>query len=510
MPLALGTATPSSFKVGTADCSALYLGSNLLWTGVAAPTTQTLYNDTFTGTTGAAPAAAWTKATTFPTTGLVTIQSNAMRLNTNSTAQWVGNASIFLGDPNMPQGNAATGAPAIVSNAEYTFDYTLGDLGDQYPCIAFRARSAELWQDGDGGGQFKTGYQLVLGVVSGTIELVQGYNAGLADPIASFTFAFTNVATKWRIKLDHNMLYVRVWLASASEPATWNLSGPYIGDESDGSIGFAAGNASANAAKTVTIDNFVSTTPILALGTSRTTPPADPAGFTRILTESFDTTAAAGTSSGQFMNVYANSFQPYTDGGTVGAGAMYPSQMISAHDGVMDVYSDGLKASAGSWGSAANAYDRIGGRFSIRMKALGMFGNGPAFMLWPSDTDKGTWAFGEIDFPESTSGRGGYEGFQNAPYIHHHKMVVGQEKDAQDVPLGVSWREWHVYTVEWFPPGKGLTPATGNVRYYVDGVEVFNSTIDIPTTVHRWCFQIGDWGTPGNIYIDWVAMSSLT
>lgn len=514
MATALGTATPSAFKVGSSDCTAIYLGGNLVWQAVAAPT-DTTYTYDFTGSNGAAVPSAFSVAkglfyetTVYPTTAAPTIQNGKMVIASGSTAAWSGGASIFLGDPAKPEGNAATGAPPIASNGTWTYDLSFTNLTQQYPTFFFRARGADLWPGGDDANTPRNGgYSLLFQPLEGKILLQQNYNAAV---LATVTFPFPSKDLKAKILVDRQRLAFKFWSAAASEPASWTYDvSNILTDESDGSIGWSVFNGPAAEQKTLTIDNLVYTTPVLSLGTSRTVPAAEPSGFTRIMYENFDTAAAAGTSTGQFMNVYSGAFQPYDDGGTIGAGAMYPRQMITAHDGVMDVYSDGLKASAGSFGTSTNAYNRIGGRFSVRMKALGMFNNGPAFMLWPSDTGQGTWYFGEIDFPESVSGRGGVIGFQDAPYIHHHKMVQGQESLAQDVPLGVSWRDWHVYTVEWYPPGKGPNPTTGLVIYYVDGVEVYRTTTDVPSTVHRWCFQIGDWGAPGNLYIDWLTMASL-
>lgn len=463
----------------------------------------------FTGTNGSTVPAAWSLAkgvyggAAYPTTPVV-IQNNAMRIASGTTAAWSGGGSIFLGDPTKPEGNSSTSAPAIVSNATYKFRQKLLNLTQQYPSIILRGRGADLWSSGAGVGQPRTGYALQLGVKEGNIDVVQNYNS---TTIASFPYTFTSNDIYWEIQLDRKKLNVRIWPAASAKPTSWTYSADNVlVDESDGSIGFSISNGPAAEQKYFDISEFSTTVPILSLGTNRTVPPTAPSGFTRKFEQNFDTTAAAGNASGQFMNVYANFFQPYNEGGTVGNGAMSPRTMISAHDGVMDVKMDGVYASAGSFGDPTGAYNNVGGRFSIRMKTLGGYNNGPAFMIWPSSE---VWYEGELDFPESVSGRGGTQGFQDSPWIHHHKMVQGQEAQAQDVNLLVSWRDWHVYTLEWYPPGKGATPTTGNVRYLVDGVEVYNTTTDVPKTAHRFCFQIGDWGAPGNIYIDWYTIDSL-
>lgn len=523
MGIALGSSTPSAFMVGAAACTGLFLGSTAVWTPPVTETSRT-YSFPMTGTNGAAMPTGLSIAKGVPPsyspiypTRAPTIQSNALLLTSGSTAAWAGGASFFLGDPNKPEGDTTTYAP-ITSDGTWTWDMSLLNLTEHYPVFGFGTRGADLWPSGGGTNQpSNSGYMFQLNVGANTISVLQNYNSStIADGIPC-TFA-VNMSAK--LVLKDKRVQIKVWPTANAEPTAWTYDAEVRFDQSDGNLMFGVGNGPAAQQKTLAIKNLVYTMPIQALDTANlTTVPAantEPAGFTRITTASFGTAAAAGAGSGQFMNVYGNVFQPYTDGGTVydpanpntTGGAMYPSQMISAHDGVMDVYSDGKRASAGSFGSPTNAYNRQGGRFSIRMKAIGMFGNGPAFMIWPSDTATGTWYYGELDFPESVSGRGGPSGFQDAPFIHHHKMVQGQEAQAQDVNLGVSWRDWHTYTLEWYMPGTTKGGSTGLVIYYVDDVEVYRTTTDVPTTVHRWCFQIGDWGTDGHIYINWYTMAA--
>lgn len=494
------------------------LGGNDSSGGTTPPAGNTVtYSFPMTGANGAAMPTGLSIAKGVPPTyspiypaRAPTIQSNKLVLTTGTTAAWSGGASFFVGDPNKPEGDATT-YPPISSDGTWTWDMSLLNMSEQYPSVGFGVRGADLWPSGGGANQpNNSGYSFQLGVAGGQMDLIQNYNGAVLATGIPVAFA---VNMKAKLTLLDQRVSFKLWSAAGSEPTAWNYDVDGIRfDQSDGNLMFAISNGPAAEQKTLGIANLVYTMPVQALDTANltTVPPAntEPSGFTRITTASFGTAAAAGTGSGQFMNVYGNVFQPYADGGTVGNGAMYPSQMISAHDGVMDVYSDGLKASAGSFGSPTNAYDRKGGRFSIRMKAIGMFGNGPAFMIWPSDTAQGTWYFGELDFPESVSGRGGPSGFQDSPWIHHHKMVQGQEAQAQDVNLGASWRDWHTYTLEWYMPGSTKGGSTGLVIYYVDGIERYRTQTDVPSTVHRWCFQIGDWGTAGHIYINWYTMAA--
>jgi hypothetical protein len=195
--------------------------------------------------------------------------------------------------------------------------------------------------------------------------------------------------------------------------------------------------------------------------------------------ETFDTDAPAG----QFASTYSDGWQPYPDGMS---GKYYSGQVISAHDGVMDVTLDGKRGAAGTFGTPDGAWSHVGGTFSIRAKALGGDGNGAAVMLWPTSN---VWSDGELDYPEGN--------FDGAPNAFNHSMVKGQEASAQQVSTGVTWRDWHTYTTDW-EPGQ-------YVRYYVDGDLIGTVTHDVPTTAHRYMFQLGNYGQPGHFLIDWVS-----
>lgn len=195
--------------------------------------------------------------------------------------------------------------------------------------------------------------------------------------------------------------------------------------------------------------------------------------------EDFTTDAVTGLVS----RLYPQSWQPYPDGTS---GIYAPSKTVSVHDGVMDVALGTGAGAAGTFGSSAGAWDHVGGSFSVRAKATGGDGNGAAFMLWPTS---GTWSDGEIDFPEGN--------FEDSPSAFHHSMTPGKEADRVQIGTGVSWRDWHTYTVDWVP-GESVT-------YSVDGKVLDTITHDVPTTPHRFMFQVGNWGDQGNLLIDWVS-----
>lgn len=196
--------------------------------------------------------------------------------------------------------------------------------------------------------------------------------------------------------------------------------------------------------------------------------------------EGFDTPAASG---GQFASTYADAWQPYAEGTS---GKYYSGKLISAHDGVMDVAMDGEHGAAGVFGPTDSAWAHTGGTYSIRAKVVGGDGNGAAIMLWPTSNVRSE---GEINFPEGN--------FESHPVVYHHSMIPGHESTAQGIDSGVTWRAWHTYTMVW-KPGK-------SVSYYLDGALLGTITTNVPTTPHRYTFQIGNTGAAGHVLIDWVS-----
>lgn len=206
------------------------------------------------------------------------------------------------------------------------------------------------------------------------------------------------------------------------------------------------------------------------------------ARFEQTYGEDFATDAAAG---GQFARQYADSWQPYPDGT---GGMWFSGSQISAHDGFMDVALDGRHGAAGTFGTPAGAWGHQGGKFTVRAMATGGDRNGAAFILYPTSN---RWADGEIDFPESN--------FESTPMAYQHLMIPGLEGLSHSASTGVSWRDWHTYSVEWIP-GQSVT-------YLVDDRVVQRVTSDVPTTPHRYMFQVGNWGASGHLYINWVSMA---
>ncbi|MGU3412069.1 glycoside hydrolase family 16 protein [Microbacterium sp. M1A1_1b] len=225
--------------------------------------------------------------------------------------------------------------------------------------------------------------------------------------------------------------------------------------------------------------------PSPSAATPTPTPTLAPPTTAPSFAEDFDTNAASG---GQFAATYANAWQPYPD---AMSNKYYSGEVISAHDGIMDVAMDGTRGAAGTFGTQQGAWSHVGGTFSVRARATGGDDNGAAFMLWPTSN---VWSEGELDFPEGT--------FQGTVGAFSHAMTPGQERHQNGLHTTATWRTWHTYTTVWVP-GE-------SVKYYVDGTLVFADTQYVPTTAHRYMFQIGNKGEPGNLEIDWVRIWSAT
>lgn len=427
----------------------------------------TYYSSFFTGANGAALPAEWT--TTLSSSGSsANIQNNKMSLVTAPVA-WEGGPKAFL--------SGLTG----IDDFEVTFDMTLGSLNQQYPYFSFRVVDDSTYSSGAGTNIVKTGYSIIFGPNSNTIDIQEGLTADNNNPKASFAYTFTSSAFKLRINASQKTLKIKIWASNIAEPTTWNYQGDILKFQLSGRMLFGHGNGAAASSNSALIDNFQirSTRQQPALLDIQPAPVGNLTNFRQVYVENFDTVADA---NGPFKTAYANSWQPFND-----EGIYYPNQMVSAHDGAMDIRLDGTKGAAGTFGAPADAFNRVGGRFSMRAKAIGGDGNGAAVMVWPSSD---VWNEGEIDYPEAN--------FETTPFVHHHVMNQGDNSAAEDYDTTVSWRDWHIYTIEWIP---GVS-----VKYYLDGVALLTVTSNVPTTAHRYQVQTGNYGSPGNMYIDWVSI----
>lgn len=111
-------------------------------------------------------------------------------------------------------------------------------------------------------------------------------------------------------------------------------------------------------------------------------------GWQQTLEEDFNV-SATGTN---FDTLYGDSWYGYGDGT---GGKYYNSQVVSAHNGVMDFSVDGNVGAAGAFGPLGSCWGQTYGRYSMRFKATGMSHYQVAAMLWPTSD---IWGDGEIDY----------------------------------------------------------------------------------------------------------------
>lgn len=457
--------------------SAVYPGNLFYWDGATKRTLNLndhynhkgglYYASYFTGTNGATLPAEWT---TQPGGGSanVSIQNNRMSLTTDASA-WSGGPVSFL--------NGLMG----IDDFEATFRMTFGNMQEQYHFFAFRLVNDEVYPGGNGAGLPKTGYAVVFAPNGNRIEIQEGLVADNSNAIASFPVTFPSNDIRVRINATQKTLSIKIWANTVAEPSAWTWQGNVIRFQNSGRFMYRAANGPNSTASSFTIDNFHvrSTRQHPALLNTQPAPIGNLPNYRQVFIENFDITASA---NGPMKSTYANSWQPYDDGGIY-----FPGTQVSAHDGVLDCALDGTKGAAGSFGGPVDAFNRVGGKFSMRAKAIGGDGNGTAVMVWPNND---VWNEGELDYPEAN--------FETTPMVHHHVMNQGDNTASEDYDTTVSWRDWHVYSTEWIP---GVS-----VKYYLDGVLLTTITHDVPTSPHRYMFQVGNYGSPGNFYIDWVSI----
>jgi hypothetical protein len=220
------------------------------------------------------------------------------------------------------------------------------------------------------------------------------------------------------------------------------------------------------------------------------------AGWTQNFKDDFSTPVAKGG----FPGPYAKQWMTYDGFGDTWKIGRYESDILSAHDGVLDMHlhtgSDGVPRAAapipmmnGQWGGQTY------GRYSVRMKADPLPGYGTAFLLWDDDN---VWENGEINFPE-----GSLDGSTQA---FNHKLGEPWITE-MGVDTKTSYTGWHTYTIDWTPK---------KITYLLDGVVVASTTTNIPKTPMHWVLQTATNGTKpaanvqGHLLIDWVSQYAYT
>lgn len=217
-------------------------------------------------------------------------------------------------------------------------------------------------------------------------------------------------------------------------------------------------------------------------------------GWTEIFAENFDTPVPVGKFPGAAYENRWMSYAGFAD--TSGVGWYDPDEVISVHDGALDMYLHTLNGRplgaapiplvGGEWGG------QLYGRYVVRFRSDNLPGYGAGWLLWP---DSNVWAEGEIDFPE-----GGLDG-----EIHVNQHCIGDpETKCLSLNTEVAFSDgWHTTVIEWLPTG---------VRYFLDGVLVAIST-ESPSIPMHLVLQtattgvVPDPAVQGHVLIDSVTIS---
>jgi beta-glucanase (GH16 family) len=205
---------------------------------------------------------------------------------------------------------------------------------------------------------------------------------------------------------------------------------------------------------------------------------------------------------GQFPAAVSSQWTGYNGSkDTSGNGTYDPSQVVSIHNGIMDLYlhtENGVHLVAAPQpiipGATGSDGGMVYGMYEVRFRADPVPGYKAAWLLWP---DSNNWPDGEIDFPEGNL-NANFDGF-----MHH----VG-DPEAQDAFTTTdTFDNWQTATIEWTP---------SSLTFLLDGQVIGTSTsqVDIPDTAMHWVLQTEtqlDGGAPsdsaaGHVDIDWVVI----
>ncbi|MBO0791141.1 MAG: discoidin domain-containing protein [Ktedonobacteraceae bacterium] len=224
-------------------------------------------------------------------------------------------------------------------------------------------------------------------------------------------------------------------------------------------------------------------------------PKGDLSGWHQVFAEDFTTDVAVGDFPG---TAYGKKFTVYQDGWPDTAGQLgspsryYPSKVVSAKDGMLNLYLHTEKGTPMAAAVLPILKNHLYGKYTIRFKSDSLKGFKTAWLLWPDSQNGGIAAKdGEIDFPE-----GDLDGTINA-FMHPRD---GSEQDAFD--SGASYTSWHTASIEWTP---------GKVKFILDGKSIGTSTRAVPNTPMQWVIQTESCldgcpaaSTAGNLQIDWA------
>lgn len=183
----------------------------------------------------------------------------------------------------------------------------------------------------------------------------------------------------------------------------------------------------------------------------------------------------------------------YSGPTTAGVGRHDPAN-LAVSGGLLTITSHGRSTGGLAW-AGGRAY----GAWEVRARAEPGTGYSPVILLWPDAED---WPLGgEFDLMEIPEGD---------RRTNHMTLHYGANDDQSTTAQAGDFTTWHDYAVAWNP---------GSVVGYIDGVEVFRSTVgpQVPQRPMHLAIQqdigpFGDWvppidaSTPARVRaeVDWV------
>lgn len=185
-------------------------------------------------------------------------------------------------------------------------------------------------------------------------------------------------------------------------------------------------------------------------------------------------------------------------------GTYMPSQVLSIHDGMLDIY---LHHSASGTPLVAAVEPKVPsdggpgyGAYIVRFRADPVAGYKTSWMLWPDD-DRAWPEAGEIDFPE-----GDLNGLMLA-FLHREGATSPNDQYA--FATSARYSSWHTAVIEW---------TQSDVRLILDGQLIGSATSRIPDQPMHWVLQTEtstDGAVPSrtasaHVLVDWVAVYQPT
>lgn len=500
MGLALGTSTPSAVKLGSSDCSSIYLGTNLVWS--SAPTQTTYGTESFTN---------WTQWTAINTAGSASTASNVGTMvgptnNSSGSTQYQTRRMIF---------SAAGARGDITAEVEFRF----ASLQEQYLDIGIHAQSST------GLANPKGPYASLYPAAASNDQ-----NFSWSDSDGTYVeneqkFPLPYVAGAWykaKIRVRGKRASVKIWNLANAEPfgyPAWSDQGIVQGATGYLSLGVTNGyNTTASVQfRNITVKSYLDengdTTPY-----STTVPTASTvvsSGRTWSLSSSNDFTT--NVAEGGFRSAYpgvASYAEEQGDTETSKTGGKYSTnKTVSVVNSVLTVNQRIISGVPyGAMILADNYAAHLYGRAQFRSRQTDVAGLGGFKFVplwWPSSN---SWNDGEIDWPEADNGLTPRPATASVPPTYKNPPTNDARRFYPEATVMADFdtTQWHVYTVDWAPDA---------ISFYQDGniVARMANPLGIPTTSMRFGFQMETWigegpvpaGAIGKVEVDWVAIYDL-